>query len=364
MRLLRTDPVAECFQFLRWPQPVTGYVTKIQAHHPFHENRVESWSVVDSDDGGVWCCSTEDTLPSVDSGAVLTPGNRIISCSKLAPCAIGRPMSLPAFCGFLIHSSHHSVVFPAPISLTAGVGRRFTVSVKPCCCPGFAGTLRPECSASAARGVWRRLIAVRRSSPPVPCCPAPFVSDDVGVVSKNGRSRNCVCVVSQSGFQCSTDCFESEAMGVGNDEDPRSTVGCAGVGSSYNTPPRVVPHSVKVGEDISKSQREVSSHVLQHDDARSKRIDGSGNERPKMSLIAAPFPLPSMAKWLARITPGEDINRLNLCPVDEGDVAEVRGDRMMGGEDLARGRFNLRIPREATPEVLLRGEIQATVSAE
>jgi hypothetical protein len=98
---------------------------------------------------------------------------------------------------------------------------------------------------------------------------------------------------------------------------------------------------VKVGEDSSKSQREVPSHVLQDDDARSKRINGSGNERPKMSLIAAPFPLPSMAEWLTRVTPGEDINRLNLCPVDMGDVAEVWGDRMMGGEDLACGRFNL-----------------------
>jgi hypothetical protein len=141
-------------------------------------------------------------------------------------------------------------------------------------------------------------------------------------------------------------------------------VGRAGVGSAYKTPPRVVPHSGKFGDDITKSQSEVSSHVLQDDDARSKRIDGSGNERPEVSLIAAPFPLPGVTEWLARIPPSEDVNRLNLCPVDEGDVPEVRGDRMMRGEDLACGRFNLRIPRDATAEVLLRGEVQSTVSAE
>jgi hypothetical protein len=121
---------------------------------------------------------------------------------------------------------------------------------------------------------------------------------------------------------------------------------------------------VKVGEDSSKSQREVSSHVLQDDDARSKRINGSGNERPKMSFIAAPFPLPGVAEWLTWVTPGEDIHRLHRRPVDEGDVAEVWGDRMMCGEDLAGGRFNLRIPGEATPEVLLRGVVQSTVAAE
>jgi hypothetical protein len=73
-----------------------------------------------------------------------------------------------------------------------------------------------------------------------------------------------------------------------------------------------------------------------------------------VSLIALAFPLPGVTEWLARIAPCEDINRLNPGPVNEGDVAEVRGDRMMRGEDLARGWFNLRIPSKVTAEELLR----------
>ena len=82
MRLLWTDAVTECFQFLRWPQPVTRNVPEIQSHHPFHENRVKSWSAVDSDDGWVWCCSTEDTLPTGDSDPVFTPVDSVPSKTR------------------------------------------------------------------------------------------------------------------------------------------------------------------------------------------------------------------------------------------------------------------------------------------
>ena len=79
MRLLGTDPVTECLQLLRRQQAVTRDVPEIQTHHPFHENRVESWSPVESDDSGVWCCSSDDSFPWMDCEGVLTPVGRSAS---------------------------------------------------------------------------------------------------------------------------------------------------------------------------------------------------------------------------------------------------------------------------------------------
>jgi hypothetical protein len=42
-----------------------------------------------------------------------------------------------------------------------------------------------------------------------------------------------------------------------------------------------------------------------------------------VSLILFAFPLSSVAKWLAGIAAGDDINRLHLRPVHGGDVAKV-----------------------------------------
>jgi hypothetical protein len=80
------------------------------------------------------------------------------------------------------------------------------------------------------------------------------------------------------------------ARGVGNDEEPGSIVGSAGVGSSYKTPSRRAPQVGKVSEDSLKAQSEVASHVFQHDSLGSYCANGVPDAGPEVSLIFCAFP--------------------------------------------------------------------------
>jgi hypothetical protein len=114
-----------------------------------------------------------------------------------------------------------------------------------------------------------------------------------------------------------------------------------GVGSAYKTPSTVIPHSGKVGDDIAKSQSEVASHVLQDDEAWSKRIDGSGNIGVEVSDIILALPSACMGEWLARIPAGEDVDRFDLRPVNFRYVAKIPNAGMQGFEYPAGCRFDL-----------------------
>jgi hypothetical protein len=46
-------------------------------------------------------------------------------------------------------------------------------------------------------------------------------------------------------------------------------VGSAGVGSSYNVPPRVIPDAGKVANDGIESEGNMPPNILQHDEAGS-----------------------------------------------------------------------------------------------
>ena len=144
-------------------------------------------------------------------------------------------------------------------------------------------------AASVVTGVGSSVIAVRRSGPPDPCAPLPFVSEVVGVGWSRCGCQDC-CASSQLrnslgmipwliSTACSKDGAERRyevtaacllvlllvARGVGNDEEASATVGSAGVGSSNNSPRRVVPHFGKVSEDGVEAVSKVSCDVLQQD---------------------------------------------------------------------------------------------------
>jgi hypothetical protein len=51
-----------------------------------------------------------------------------------------------------------------------------------------------------------------------------------------------------------------------------------------------------------------------------------------------------MAKWLTWVTAGDYVNRLNISPIDFGNVAKIDNAWVMVCEDLASCRFDLRIP--------------------
>jgi hypothetical protein len=63
----------------------------------------------------------------------------------------------------------------------------------------------------------------------------------------------------------------SSRVGVGSsdDEDAGASVGSAGVGSSNNSPRRVIPQAGQVAEDVGQSEGNMTPDVLQHDEAGS-----------------------------------------------------------------------------------------------
>jgi hypothetical protein len=67
-----------------------------------------------------------------------------------------------------------------------------------------------------------------------------------------------------------------------------------------------------------------------------------------VSLILFAFPLSSVAKWLAGIAAGDDINRLHLRPVHGGDVAKVWHVRVQLLQHCAGCGLNLGVPSKVS----------------
>lgn len=116
---------------------------------------------------------------------------------------------------------------------------------------------------SATTGVGSSVTVVRRSMPPSPCTPGPFVSEVRGVgssVTVLGRS---------SGYPGP---FQSRALGVGipgEEEEAVALVGSADLRRAYNAPLRIEPEGGKVGEDDVESESKVTADVLKDCDSGS-----------------------------------------------------------------------------------------------
>ncbi|MFD5678444.1 hypothetical protein [Streptomyces sp. NPDC127040] len=132
-----------------------------------------------------------------------------------------------------------AVAFRVPReSATVGVGSRFTTT-------SFSGlafrSIRfdsPDFQSLAA-GVGSREIVVRRSRPPSPCAPAPFVSEVRGVGSN------------------------------GEEDDAAPLMGSTDLRRAYNAPLRIEPEAGKVGEDCVESESKVTADVFKDRDSGS-----------------------------------------------------------------------------------------------
>ena len=178
-----------------------GDVAGVEAHEPLDEGGAQAIASVSCPGGG----SSEDGLPAGDGGG------------ETAPVSVGFPRP--------------NVLLVLSPSARVGVGRRFTAT-------SFSGLAfvpirfdSPDFQSRAA-GVGSSVTVVRRSSPPSPCVPAPFVSEVRGV----GRS--------------------------GEEDEPAPLVGSADLRRRYNAPLRIEPDCGKVGEDGVESQSKVTCDVL------------------------------------------------------------------------------------------------------
>jgi hypothetical protein len=133
-------------------------------------------------------------------------------------------------------------------------------------------------------------------------------------------------------------------FGVGKNEDALASVGSANIGRSISSPFTSPPDFGKVSKDIGKAQSEVTADVLQDRVTGSNCANGVEDVWPEVSDIVFSLSVTCMAKWLAWVAASDYVNRLNISPVDSGDVAKVDNVWVMVCEDLASCRFNLRIP--------------------
>ncbi len=144
---------------------------------------------------------------------------------------------------------------------------------------------------------------VRRSSPPSPCTPAPFVSEVRGVGSN------------------------------GEDEEPAALVRSTDLGRAYNAPLRIEPETGKVGEDVGKPKSKVVCDVLKDRVAGSKNAKGVRDVRPDVPLISGSFPPSGETEGLTGIPAGQNVDRADVPPVHRGDVTQVGNRRVVVGED-------------------------------
>jgi hypothetical protein len=134
----------------------------------------------------------------------------------------------------------------------------------------------------------------------------------------------------------------------------------ANIGRSKSSPFRIEPDLGKVSEDIGKAQSEVTADVFQDCVSGSYCANGVKDVWPKVSDIVFAFPISCGAKWLAGIPACDYVNRLNISPVDGGDVAKVGDPWVMVREDLAGSWFNLCIPSK----IPTNGKVETAVPCE
>ena len=77
----------------------------------------------------------------------------------------------------------------------------------------------------------------------------------------------------------------------------------------------------------------MASDVLEDAQARTQNGDRLSDVGPQVPLVVRPCALAGVAERLAQIAARDDVDRLDLRPVDLGHVAEVRGAGVASLED-------------------------------
>lgn len=204
---------------------------------------------------------------------------------------------------------------PASVFIAIGVGNSAELSPGPPERPGLSLPLP-----SRAAGVGSVDTAVRKSRPPVPCVPAPWVSDVIGV----GR--------------------------VGNDEESFAAVGGAHIGRAYAAPPCVIPDGDQVAEYGGESPSKVTADVLQDNESWSQYAYGVPDGRPYPARVILASPESGGTVGLAGVASGQDVHRLNSGPICRCDVAVVGNVRPVTVEYPCRVRVVVSVPGDTAAE--------------
>ncbi len=88
----------------------------------------------------------------------------------------------------------------------------------------------------------------------------------------------------------------------------------------------------------------MSPDILQQHVSGSYHANDTEDVRPEVSLIAAAFPLPGVAEWLAGVASGEPVHGLEVVQVEGSEVAVVRDARETVGKNRGRVPVVLDVP--------------------
>jgi hypothetical protein len=152
-------------------------------------------------------------------------------------------------------------------------------------------------------------------------------------------------------------------LGVGsNDKDATTSMRGTHLVGVQHTPFRIEPRRGQRPEYGLESKAEMAEYVLQHDDSRSKLLNGVQDVWPQVAGIAGSFSAPGAAEGLAWVPGREDVHPGDLGPVHRLDVAEVGSVREPGGEDLAHELVVVRHPHRAGAEERFHCQVQPAVA--
>lgn len=152
--------------------------------------------------------------------------------------------------------------------------------------------IAPRFSGSLQRGACQAVAAVRMSSPPSPCAPAPFVS---------------------------------EVRALGQDEQSLAPHGISGFGRTEYSCRNAVAQSLQWRDDSFKLSVRVPRHVFAEDKIRPALAGDADDLWGKKSLSFGPSPLSGNAVVLAWVARSEDMNESTPRASVEGE--KVRPDR-------------------------------------
>jgi len=144
-------------------------------------------------------------------------------------------------------------------------------------------------------------------------------------------------------------------LGVGQDEEPISSVRGSNVGRGEHAPLRIEPERGKVAKDVGEPKRKVSSDVLEECEGGGDLLEDSPDLGPEVALVVCALSLPGCTERLAWVPANDEIHRSTPRAAVEG--SEIVPDRSAiqlrffhpGHEDGRGERVPLDVAHGSTP---------------
>lgn len=131
----------------------------------------------------------------------------------------------------------------------------------------------------------------------------------------------------------------------------------ANVGCADNAPLDVVAELVEVADDLIKAETQMPADVLKHGELGPHDGERVTHVGPEVPVVILPHASAGGTEWLAGVTAGDDVDRLDRRPVHVSNVPKIWGLRVAVGEDFAGADGGVSDPRRLRAKHGLDGHI-------